>query len=188
MGDVRTATKTGLENVAAAGYETGFWLRCLAFRLRKLIHSAQSKRPKGRIRCPKYPPIRHASVAENTPRRHRRNRTVIVSGVPLPSIGRATQTGRHRPVSLDQDPQAPGRELENYLAALAPETELESTGAGRRFGNAQVYQLRLQLMADQQLRELAEQLGTSPQALAQDWVVQRLQWEASQREPVPAWP
>ena len=97
-------------------------------------------------------------------------------------------TGRHRPVSLDQDPQAPGRELENYLAALAPETELETTGSGRRFGNAQVYQLRLQLMADQQLRELADQNDTSPQALAQEWVVQRLQWEAAQREAVPAWP
>lgn len=127
-------------------------------------------------------------MAENTPRRHRRNRTVIVFGVPLPSIGRATTTGRHRPVSLDQDPQAPGRELENYLAALAPETELETTGSGRRFNNAQVYQLRLQLMADQQLRELAEQHGTSPQALAQEWVVQRLKWEAGQREPVPVWP
>jgi hypothetical protein len=128
-------------------------------------------------------------VAENTPRPHRRNRTVIVSVVPLPSIGRATTTGRHRPVSQDQDPQAPGRELENYLAALAPETEIESTGSGRRFGNAQVYQLRLQLMADQQLRELAEVHGTSPAALAQEWVVQRLQWEASQqREAVPAWP
>jgi hypothetical protein len=127
-------------------------------------------------------------VAQNTPRRHRRNRTVIVAGVPLPSLGRAATSGRHRPVSLDQDPQAPGRELENYLAALAPETEIESTGSGRRFGNAQVYQLRLQLVADQQLRELAEQHGTSPQALAQEWVVQRLTWEANQQETVPAWP
>jgi hypothetical protein len=127
-------------------------------------------------------------VVQNTPRRQRRNRTVIVFAVPLPSLGRATATGRHRPVALDQDPQAPGRELENYLAALAPETELESTGSGRRFGNAQVYQLRLQLMADQQLRELADQHGTSPQALAQEWVVQRLKWEASQRESLPAWP
>jgi aryl-alcohol dehydrogenase-like predicted oxidoreductase len=111
-----------------------------------------------------------------------------VSGVPLPSLGRAVTTGRHRPVSPDQDPQAPGRELENYLAALAPETEMETTGSGRRFGNSQVYQLRLQLIADQQLRELAEQNGTSPAALAQEWVVQRLKWEANQRTAVPSWP
>ena len=97
-------------------------------------------------------------------------------------------TGRHRPVAAEQDPQAPGRELENYLAALAPETEMETTGSGRRFGNAQVYQLRLQLMADQQLRDLAEQHGTSPAALAQEWVVQRLKWEANQRTAVPSWP
>ncbi len=91
-------------------------------------------------------------------------------------------------MSPEQDLQAPGRELENYLAALAPETELETTASGRRFGNSQVYQLRLQLMADQQLRDLAEQHGTSPAALAQEWVVQRLTWEASQRAEVPSWP
>jgi hypothetical protein len=43
-------------------------------------------------------------------------------------------------------------------------------------------------MADQQLRELADEHGTSPQALAQEWVVQRLKWEAGQRESAPAWP
>jgi aryl-alcohol dehydrogenase-like predicted oxidoreductase len=71
--------------------------------------------------------------------------------------------------------------LENYLAALAPDSEVETTGTGRRFGNAQVYQLRLQLTANEQLRELAAQHGTSPQALAQEWVLQRLGWEAEQR-------
>jgi aryl-alcohol dehydrogenase-like predicted oxidoreductase len=93
-----------------------------------------------------------------------------------------------------EDPQAPGRELESYLAALSPEGDLESTGSGRAFGNSQVYQLRLQLMADAQLRELAEAYGTSPAALAQEWVMQRLTWEADQRatrarQPqAPAWP
>ncbi len=115
----------------------------------------------------------------------------------MPSIGR-TRTGRHRPVSTEEDPQAPGRELENYLAALAPDGDVESTGSGRRFGNAQVYQLRLQLMANEQLRELAARQGTSPQALAQEWVMQRLDWEAEQRaahvgapagyDDAPAWP
>jgi hypothetical protein len=93
-----------------------------------------------------------------------------------------TRTGRHRPVTLEEDPHAPGRELENYLAALAPETDPETTGSGRRFGNAQVYQLRLQLMANEQLRELAAQHGTSPQALAQEWVMQRLTFEADREE------
>jgi len=94
-------------------------------------------------------------------------------------------------VAPAEDPQAPGRELESYLAALAPD-DAESTGSGRSFGNAQVYQLRLQLVADAQLRELAETYNTSPAALAQEWVMQRLSWEADQRasarhEPAPAW-
>jgi hypothetical protein len=141
--------------------------------------------------------IRHARVAENTPMARRRNRTVIVFAVQIPSLGR-TKTGRHRPVTPEEDPQAPGRELENYLAALAPETDVETTGSGRRFGNAQVYQLRLQLVANEQLRELAAMHGTSPQALAQEWVMQRLGWEAEHRathvgaasghSDSPAWP
>ncbi|GLY70728.1 hypothetical protein Atai01_73470 [Amycolatopsis taiwanensis] len=69
-------------------------------------------------------------------------------------------------------------ELTSYLAALAPETSPESTGTGKRFGEAQVYQLRMNLVASAQLRELAEQRGTSPQALARDWVLERLSWEA----------
>ncbi len=98
----------------------------------------------------------------------------------MPSLGR-TKTGRHRPVTVEDDPQAPGRELEDYLAALAPEVDVETTGTGRRFGNAQVYQLRLQEAANEQLRELAAAHGTSPQALVQEWVLQRLGWEAEQR-------
>lgn len=117
----------------------------------------------------------------------------------IPSLGR-TKTGRHRPpVTVEDDPQAPGRELENYLAALAPEVDVETTGTGRRFGNAQVYQLRLTEIASEQLRELAAAHGTSPQALAQEWVLQRLGWEAEQRasrvsaggrghHKTPAWP
>ena len=94
---------------------------------------------------------------------------------------RRTSTGRHRPVAPDLDPHAPGRELESYLAALAPEGDVESTATGRRFGNSQVYQLRLQLAANDRLRDLARERGTSPQALAQEWVLQRLDWEVSQR-------
>ena len=74
----------------------------------------------------------------------------------------------------------PDRELDSYLAALAPESDVETTAAGRRFGNAEVYSLRLPLMATEQLRELAAMRQTSPNALAQEWIMQRLQWEAQQ--------
>ena len=55
-----------------------------------------------------------------------------------------------------------------------------TTGSGRRFGGSQVYQLRLSLMANEQLREIAAYNQTSPLALAQEWVMQRLEWEAQQ--------
>lgn len=102
-------------------------------------------------------------------------------------------TGRSRPsVKAGADPANPGRhrtedgepaerpdeELESYLAALAPDGDPESTGAGRRFGGAQTYQLRLPPMANEQLRELAAHHQTSPIALAQEWVMQRLEWES----------
>ncbi|WP_352244056.1 hypothetical protein [Lentzea sp. NBRC 105346] len=77
------------------------------------------------------------------------------------------------------DETLPDEELTSYLAALAPD-DAETT-AGSSFGNAQVYQLRLQLMANEQLKELAAERQTSPQALATEWVMQRLEWEARQR-------
>jgi hypothetical protein len=102
--------------------------------------------------------------------------------VPIPSLGR-NKTGRHRPVEVPppQEQDAPDTELESYLAALSPDGDPESTGSGRTFGSSQVYQLRLPLMADDQLRELAAEHGSSPQSLAQEWVMQRLAWESSQR-------
>ena len=100
------------------------------------------------------------------------------------SLGRS-KSGRHRPAQEDLE-LAPAvdegdDELTSYLAALAPETDVETTGSGNSFGNAQVYQLRLQLMDNEQLKEMADERQTSPQALATEWVVQRLQWEARQR-------
>ncbi|WP_018686566.1 hypothetical protein [Actinokineospora enzanensis] len=109
--------------------------------------------------------------------------------MPFPSFGRSrtdlkavgTNTGRHRTVGREQAEDAlPDRELESYLAALAPEADTETTASGRRFGGAEVYQLRLSLMANEQLRELAAYRQTSPMALAQEWVMQRLEWEAQQ--------
>ncbi|CRK60341.1 hypothetical protein [Alloactinosynnema sp. L-07] len=74
----------------------------------------------------------------------------------------------------------PDEELESYLAALAPDGDAETTASGRRFGGAEVYQLRLSLMANERLRELAAYRQTSPMALAQEWVMQRLEWESQQ--------
>ncbi|MFF5990947.1 hypothetical protein [Prauserella flavalba] len=107
--------------------------------------------------------------------------------MPFPSFGRlssrtnlkAVNGGRHSGATTqDADPAAEDHELTSYLAALAPETDPESTGSGRRFGDAQVYQLRMNLIASQQLKDLAIERGTSPQALAQEWVLERLAWEA----------
>ncbi len=68
-------------------------------------------------------------------------------------------------------------ELTSYLAALAPDNDVESTGSGRRFGEAQVYQLRMSLIASQQLKDIAAARDISPQALAQEWILERLNWE-----------
>lgn len=88
--------------------------------------------------------------------------------------------GRHRTEVQEQEEDLPDQELESYLAAISPEGDPESTGSGRRFGGAQVYQLRLPLMANERLRELAAYHQTSPMALAQEWVLQRLEWESQQ--------
>lgn len=85
--------------------------------------------------------------------------------------------GRHRNAEKVEEP-AEDHELTSYLKALAPETGPESTGTGKRFGEAQVYQLRMNLVASAQLRDLAEARGTSPQALAREWILERLSWEA----------
>jgi hypothetical protein len=93
-------------------------------------------------------------------------------------VDEPANAGRHRTEAHEQEENLPDHELESYLAALSPEGDPESTGAGRRFGGAQVYQLRLPLMANEQLRELAAYHQTSPMALAQEWVLQRLDWES----------
>jgi hypothetical protein len=92
----------------------------------------------------------------------------------------AADAGRHRTEVEPEENHLPDRELESYLAALSPEGDPETTGTGRRFGGSQVYQLRLSLMANEQLREIAAHNQTSPLTLAQEWVMQRLEWEAQQ--------
>ncbi|WP_188988488.1 hypothetical protein [Saccharopolyspora thermophila] len=107
------------------------------------------------------------------------------------ALGRLKTGRRQKPA----EPAEPDHELDSYLAALAPEENVESTGSGRRFGASQVYQLRLPLMANERLRELAFKQGTSPAALARDWVLQHLAEEPMPAEPVaaqepdnPVWP
>ena len=125
-------------------------------------------------------PCRPRVVADTPDTRPQPNRYPLP--VPLPSLGRK-KDGRHRePAREQQQEAAPDHELENYLAALAPEGDVETTGSGRRFGNAQVYQLRLSLTANEQLRELAAMHQTSPLALAQEWITQRLAWESQNNQ------
>jgi hypothetical protein len=107
--------------------------------------------------------------------------------VPLPSLGRlssrtnlkaAVSSGRHRGAAKPADDGVvEDTELTSYLAALAPENDLESTGSGKRFGEAQVFQLRMSLVASQQLKDIAAERQISPQALAQEWILERLNWE-----------
>jgi hypothetical protein len=79
---------------------------------------------------------------------------------------------------MDLPEGEPDHELEAYLAALAPTpSDPYTTDPGKRFGNAQVHQLRLSAEADEWLRGLAVERGTSPLSLLQDWVMQRLEWE-----------
>lgn len=87
------------------------------------------------------------------------------------ALGR-TKANRQRKPAEEAEPDP---EFESYLAALDPEDNPETTGSGRRFGAAQVYQLRLPLLANERLRELAFKQGTSPAALARDWVMQHLE-------------
>lgn len=129
------------------------------------------------------------------------NRTVAAIGMPQHNryrvrvaLGR-TKANRQRKPAEEAEPDP---EFESYLAALDPEENLESTGSGRRFGAAQVYQLRLPLLANERLRELAFKQGTSPAALARDWVMQHLEIaeqehaaQPPQQQPTaqaPAWP
>lgn len=101
-------------------------------------------------------------------------------------LGRG-KIGRRQRAEREAEEAEPDRELDSYLAALTPEEDVESTGTGRRFGNSEVYQLRLPLMANERLKELAAKQGTSPAALARDWVLQHLAEHDSQNQS-PQWP
>ena len=107
------------------------------------------------------------------------------------ALGRTKIGRRQRPeaAATEQAPPEPDKELDSYLAALAPEQDVETTGSGRRFGSSQVYQLRLPLMANEKLKQIAAQQGTSPAALARDWVMHHLEAHPDPQQPAaPAWP
>ncbi|MGJ7905772.1 hypothetical protein ACOQFL_04760 [Actinopolyspora sp. H202] len=99
-------------------------------------------------------------------------------------LGRA-KSGRKRTDDADQRSAESDQELDSYLAALSPDADPETTGTGRNFGGSEVHQLRLPLMANERLKELAAEQGTSPSALARDWVLQHLQ-EIPEEPPRPA--
>jgi hypothetical protein len=119
-----------------------------------------------------------------TPQPFRYPRQVLFTGRSRSSDKQAAEAdvtaGLHRTEGELEEENLPDHELESYLAALSPEGDPETTGTGRRFGGSQVYQLRLSLMANEQLREIAAHNQTSPLALAQEWIMQRLEWEAQQ--------
>ncbi|MCR3721034.1 hypothetical protein LY15_003021 [Prauserella flava] len=124
-----------------------------------------------------------------------------MAAVPKPSFGRLSGRGKSGSRRRDDADNATPRtaapagrddtddhggedqELSSYLKALAPDNDVESTGSGRKFGDAQVYQLRMTHAAGEELTELAEARGTSPQALALEWVLERLAWEAGSVTP-----
>jgi hypothetical protein len=73
----------------------------------------------------------------------------------------------------------PDEDLESYLAAISPRADSAQPDSSGRFGSAQVFQVRLPGQRIEQLRRLAEALGTSPSALMVEWVVERLDQEAA---------
>jgi hypothetical protein len=89
--------------------------------------------------------------------------------------------GRHHTEPQGQQDQLPDEELESYLAALSPDGDTEPTGSGSGYGSPQVYQLRLPAEANEQLREIAAYRQTSPVTLAEEWIIQRLEWETRQQ-------
>lgn len=81
--------------------------------------------------------------------------------------------GKHRGIE-PVGPAAPDTDLECYLTAISPARDPEITDGGRKFGSAQVHQLRLPSGVDEKVQFLARQRGTSAQSLLQEWVMQRV--------------
>jgi hypothetical protein len=99
----------------------------------------------------------------------------------MPSDRRARRPARS---SDAPGPDAHDRELDSYLAALAPGADGPATELTGRFGSAQVFTLRLPAPRIEQLRRIAQERGVSPGALAVDWVVERLDSEDAPTGPL----
>ncbi len=84
--------------------------------------------------------------------------------------------------------EAPDRELDSYLAALSPESDVGPSELTGRFGSAEVFQLRLPALRIEQLRRFAAERGVPPATLAVDWVIERLDAEDPETGPVPVLP
>lgn len=109
-------------------------------------------------------------------------------GVPV-ALGRP-KNGRQQQPRPSNEPgtNQPDSELDSYLAAISrEESGPEITGPGQRLG-AQVYQLRLPQLANERLKAIAERQGTSPAALATDWILQQLDQFDPSGTAQPAWP
>jgi hypothetical protein len=84
--------------------------------------------------------------------------------------------------------QVPDRELDIYLAALSPESDVGPSELTGRFGSAEVFQLRLPALRIEQLRRYAAERGVPPATLAVEWVIERLDAEDPETGPVPVLP
>jgi aryl-alcohol dehydrogenase-like predicted oxidoreductase len=83
------------------------------------------------------------------------------------------------------DEVVPDQELASYLAALSGAADEHPTELTGRFGQAQVFQLRLPALRIEQLRRIAAERGVSPGALAVEWVIERLNREDTPTGPQP---
>lgn len=102
------------------------------------------------------------------PRDRRRSRHRAVAAAPAGDLG-------------DHDP-----ELDAYLAALAADDDVPGgTDRTGRFGTAQVLQVRLPALRQEQLHRLAAERGVSPAALAVEWISDRLDREDTPTGPLP---
>jgi hypothetical protein len=95
-------------------------------------------------------------------------------------VFRERRPSRHRAAEGLTPDAAPGRAEPLALGATLPPLGLEDVSPSEqttRFDTLTPFQLRLPELRIEQLRTLAEARGVSPAALAQDWLLERLDLE-----------
>jgi hypothetical protein len=96
-------------------------------------------------------------------------------------VFRERRPSQHRAAEGKSPDPVPDHELESFLTSISPgrrgDTEESASERTTRFGDAQVYQLRVPELRVEQLRALAQQYGMSPTALMLEWVLERLDQE-----------